>query len=111
MDWSHLPLDHAQRAEQIFHQLRQRSDAKLQEIASLPAGKPDDQLLGETEFEVRDFINGLGADAIQTAVKPHCGEAAWFVSYRDGDVVSLLEVIRLERDYYHCKRCCAGFCP
>jgi len=68
MDWSHLPPDQAERAEQIFQELRQHSEAKLQQIASLLAGKPDDQLLGQTEFEVRDLINGFGADAIQTAV-------------------------------------------
>jgi hypothetical protein len=67
MDWTHLPPDQAQRAERIYQELRQRSDAKLQEIASLLAGKPDDQLLGQTEFQVRDLVSGLGADAIQTA--------------------------------------------
>lgn len=68
MDWSHLPPDQSQRAEQIFQKLRQQSDATLQQIASLLAGKPDNQLLGQTEYEVRDLINGLAADAIQTAV-------------------------------------------
>lgn len=42
---------------------------------------------------------------------PHCGETARFVGYRDKGLVSLLGVIRLERAYYHCKQCCAGFCP
>jgi hypothetical protein len=46
--------------------------AKAQEealrIARLLASKPDGELLGATEFEVRDRIHALGAHAIETAV-------------------------------------------
>ena len=68
MDWSHLPAEQAQRAEQIYQALRQQGDVQLRELATRLAAKPDNQLLGETEFEVRDLVNRLGADALQTAV-------------------------------------------
>jgi hypothetical protein len=68
MDRSHLSPDQAQRAEQIYQALRQGDDARLRQLAELLATKPDDQLLGQTEFEVRDLVHKLGADAIQAAV-------------------------------------------
>jgi hypothetical protein len=68
MDWSHLAPDQAHRAEEIYQALRQGDDAKLRQLAELLATKPDDQLLGRTEFEVRDLVHQLGADAIQAAV-------------------------------------------
>jgi len=43
-------------------------DAKFKELAELLATKPDEQLLGQTEFDVRDILHEIGSDAIQTAV-------------------------------------------
>ena len=37
-------------------------------MAELLASKPDDQLLGRTEFEVRDLVHDIGAKALQTAL-------------------------------------------
>ena len=42
---------------------------------------------------------------------PHCHEAAKFVNYRPKTFISLLGGIRLERAYYHCPHCHAGFVP
>ena len=42
---------------------------------------------------------------------PHGHEAAKFVNYRPKTFVSLLGEIRLERAYYHCSHCHAGFVP
>jgi hypothetical protein len=46
---------------------------KLQEetlrLARLLASKPDAQLLGKTEFEVRDRVHHLGARVIETALE------------------------------------------
>ncbi len=69
MSWSHLSPEQARRAEAIYQELRQKGDATLRELAALLASKPDHRLLGETEFEVRDRIHKLGADAIQTAAE------------------------------------------
>lgn len=68
MSWSHLNPEHAERAEQIFQSLRQATEADLRGIAELLAGKEDGQLLGPTEFEVRDRVHKIGAKAIETAV-------------------------------------------
>jgi hypothetical protein len=38
-------------------------------IARLLAAKPDAELLGPTEFEVRDRVHDLGAVAIETALQ------------------------------------------
>lgn len=69
MSFAHLPPEQAERAEQIYQRLRQHSDAKLRQIAELLAGKPDEQLLGQTEFEVRDLVHEIGSDAIQAALQ------------------------------------------
>jgi hypothetical protein len=54
--------------ERIYQGLRQACDADLREMAKLLASKPYEQLLGRTEFEVRDLAHDLGAKALQTAL-------------------------------------------
>jgi hypothetical protein len=68
MSWSHLSPEQAERAEQIFQSLRQATEADLRGLAELLACKEDGQLLGATEFEVRDRVHTIGAKAIETAV-------------------------------------------
>jgi hypothetical protein len=68
MTWSHLSPEQAERAEQIFASLRQATEADLRGLAELLACKDDSQLLGATEFEVRDRVHKIGAKAIETAV-------------------------------------------
>jgi hypothetical protein len=69
MSWSHLPPEQAERARLIYEQMRQTQDDKLRELAALLASKPDSQLLGQAEFEVRDLVHEMGADAIRTAAE------------------------------------------
>ena len=69
MSWSNLPPEQAERAREIYEQLRQTHDEKLQELAALLASKPDSQLLGQIEFEVRDLVHQIGAEAIDTAAR------------------------------------------
>ena len=69
MSWSHLSPEQAEQAGQIYEQLRRKQDDKLKELAALLASKPDHQLLGQTEFEVRDLVHDLGAEAIETAAE------------------------------------------
>ena len=68
MSWSHLSPEQAERAEQIFQSLRQATEADLRGLAELLACKEDGQLLGPTEFEVRDRVHKIGAKAIEAAV-------------------------------------------
>ena len=65
-----LPLtpDQAELSERIYQSLRQAADADLRGLADLLASKPDRQLLGQTEFEVRDRVHQIGAKAFETAL-------------------------------------------
>jgi hypothetical protein len=54
--------------ERIYQGLRQACDDDLREMAKLLASKPYKDLLGQTEFEVRDLAHDLGAKALQTAL-------------------------------------------
>jgi hypothetical protein len=56
------------RAERLYELLRQATDQDLRQLAELLARKPDAQLLGATEFEVRDRVHRLGALALETAL-------------------------------------------
>ena len=55
-------------AQRLFELLRQPFLDEARRLARLLAAKPDDQLLGRTEFEVRDAVHRLGASALQTAL-------------------------------------------
>lgn len=68
MSFSHLSPEQAERAEQIFLSLRQATEDDLRGLAELLACKEDGQLLGPTEFEVRDRVHRIGARAIEAAV-------------------------------------------
>lgn len=67
---SRLPLspDQAELSDRIYHALRQAAEDDLRGLADLLASKPDRQLLGQTEFEVRDAVHKIGAKALQTAL-------------------------------------------
>lgn len=67
MSFSHLSPEQAERAEQIFLSLRQATEDDLRGLAELLACKEDGQLLGPTEFEVRDRVHRIGARAIEAA--------------------------------------------
>ena len=64
----HLTPEQHDEARRIFDSMRQATDDELWRIAQLLASKPDDKLLGKTEFEVRDHVHTIGAKAIETAL-------------------------------------------
>jgi len=55
-------------AERIAEILMKTARQEVQEIAELLASKQDHQLLGNTEFEVRDRVHKIGAKALETAL-------------------------------------------
>jgi hypothetical protein len=63
-----LTPDQAADAERIYQALRQASEDEHWRIAQLLASKSDDQLFGQTEYEVRDLVHQTGAKAIQAAL-------------------------------------------
>ena len=48
--------------------MRQAADSDLRGLAELLASKPDRQLLGQTEFEVRDRVRKISGKALETAL-------------------------------------------
>ena len=66
----HTPLTPEQQAEaqRIYDALKAGLDSDIRQIAELLASKPDAQLLGATEFEVRDRVHAIGAKAVQSAL-------------------------------------------
>jgi hypothetical protein len=66
-----IPLTAEQEAEaqRIAAILGQKFQEETLRIARLLASKPDAELLGKTEFEVRDRVHDLGARAIETALQ------------------------------------------
>jgi hypothetical protein len=63
-----LTPDQTELSDRIYHSLRQAADVDLRYLADLLASKPDRQLLGQTEFEVRDRVHKIGAKAFETAL-------------------------------------------
>jgi hypothetical protein len=55
-------------AQWIFERLKGVFEEELRGMARLMASKEDSQLLGQTEFEVRDRVHRLGAKVLETAV-------------------------------------------
>jgi hypothetical protein len=68
---SRLPLtpDQAALSDRIYQSLRQAADSDLRLLADLLASKPDHQLLGQAEFEVRDRVHKIGAKAFEAALE------------------------------------------
>ncbi|MCI0332561.1 MAG: hypothetical protein L0228_04990 [Planctomycetes bacterium] len=64
-----VELNEEQEAEsrRIYERLRGAFDAELKTMARLMASKPNHQLLGQTEFELRDRVHELGARVLETA--------------------------------------------
>ena len=69
MAGSQLTTEQAELAERIYQTLRQAADADLRGLAELLASKPDRELLGRTEHEVRDRVHKIGAKAFETALE------------------------------------------
>ena len=64
-------------AQRNYEVMKKAVDEDLWRIACLMAGKPPDQLLGRTEFEVRDHVLRMGAKAIETAVNGRKKGGTW----------------------------------
>ena len=63
-----LTPDQAELSDRIYQALRQAADSNLRSLADLLASKPDQHLLGRTEFEVRDQVHQIGVKALQAAL-------------------------------------------
>lgn len=63
-----LTPDQEAEARRLYDLLQQPFLDEARRLARLLASKPDAQLLGRTEFEVRDAVHRLGATALQAAL-------------------------------------------
>jgi hypothetical protein len=63
-----LSAEQEAEAQRIFQILKRTSDDDLLALARLLASKKDRDLLGQTEFEVRDRVHHIGAKAIETVL-------------------------------------------
>jgi hypothetical protein len=64
-----LTAEQEAEAQRIAAIIGQKVQEETLRIARLLASKPDAQLLGKTEFEVRDRVHDLGARVIETALE------------------------------------------
>jgi hypothetical protein len=55
-------------AQRLTDILMGRTREEVHQIARLLVSKPDHQLLGQTEFEVRDRVHKIGTQALETAL-------------------------------------------
>jgi hypothetical protein len=63
-----LPPDQQAEAQRLFEQLQGAFLEEARRLAQLLAAKPTAQLLGATEFEVRDAVHRLGARTLEAAL-------------------------------------------
>jgi hypothetical protein len=64
-----LSAEQEAEAQRIAAIVVQKFQEETLRIARLLASKPDAELLGKTEFEVRDRVHNLGAVALETALQ------------------------------------------
>ena len=67
MDQDLTPEQEAE-AQRLYDLLQQTFLDEARRLARLLASKADGQQLGRTEFEVRDRVHRLGAQALETAL-------------------------------------------
>jgi hypothetical protein len=119
-----LSAEQEAQAQRIFDVLKRTADDGLLALARLLASKKDRDLLGQTEFEVRDRVHQIGAKAIQTALNERkrgyqgssvicsaCQQLARFQRWQSKNFLSVLGEVRLERAYYYCRHCGQGHHP
>jgi len=61
-----LSPEQEQEAQALAGRIRQAVDGDILELARLLVSKPEHEVFGQTEFEVRDIVHQLGATALQT---------------------------------------------
>ncbi len=60
-------LELTEAEQQIYERLGDCFDQERKRVAKLLADKDDSNLLGQTEFELRDRVHSLGAKALEVA--------------------------------------------
>lgn len=63
-----LNAEQQERAERILRHLQSHADQHLKEMATLLASKPDCEVFGQVEFQIRDLVNKIAVEGIQANV-------------------------------------------
>ena len=63
-----LSAEQEAEAQRLADLVMVRTRAEVLQITRLLVSKPDRQLLGQTEFEIRDRVHQIGAHALETAL-------------------------------------------
>src|SRR5947209_18982172 len=71
-----LPAELEAQAQDLAARIRQRADDDLLALARLLVSKPDHELFGETEFQIRDLVHRIGARAIEERSKKRTATSA-----------------------------------
>ena len=64
-----LPAELEAQAQELLARIRQRTDDELLALARLLVSKPDRELFGQTEFEIRALVHRIGARALEERSK------------------------------------------
>lgn len=64
-----LTPEQQQRAQILYQEALRAADGELREMAELLASQPDGQLLGATEFRIRDLVHKVGARMIHAELE------------------------------------------
>lgn len=60
-----LTPEQEQEAQRLEGILREATAGDIRQLARLMASKKDHEILGQTEYEVRDLVHGIGAKALE----------------------------------------------
>jgi hypothetical protein len=64
-----LTPEQQQRAQILYQEAIRAAEGELRQMAELLASRPDGQLLGATEFQIRDLVHKAAARMIQAEVQ------------------------------------------
>ena len=121
-----LTLEQEAEAVRLAEIITKRVKEEVLVMARIMVSKQDHELLGRTEFEIRDRVHKLGADVVETAVSLTCGKMGYhgacltcpgygggarFVGYWPNTLRAMLGDVHLERGHYHFSECGQGFFP
>lgn len=111
------------KAQELAKRIRERADDEILELARLLVSKEDSEIFGDTEFEARDIVHRIGAEAFEERLKknngyqssgvdcPTCHQNAKFQGYRRKRPIGLMGMIDCSRGYYYCGKCGHGIFP
>lgn len=60
-----LSVEQEAEAQALAHRIRELAEEEFLQIARLLVSKPDREIFGETEFQIRDIVLKAGAKALE----------------------------------------------